>query len=81
VILDLLMPDMDGFQFLDRFREDPANQRIPVIIWTIKDLSSEEHRRLRSSAQALVLKRGGGTGSLTEELQRLVRPHDGSDGA
>jgi PAS domain S-box-containing protein len=72
VILDLLMPGMDGFEFLKRFRKIPAGRRIPVIVWTVKDLSSGERRRLRAAAQAIVEKTQGAA-ALIEELQAHVQ--------
>jgi CheY-like chemotaxis protein len=71
VILDLLMPEMDGFAFLRSFRLTPAGRRTPVIVWTAKDVTAEERERLESSAQAIVLK-SKGTAALVEELQAYV---------
>ncbi len=56
VILDLVMPGIDGFQFLDRFRRSPAGRQTPVIVWSGKDLTPAQQRRLRASAQAVVSK-------------------------
>jgi signal transduction histidine kinase/CheY-like chemotaxis protein len=75
VILDLFMPGMDGFEFLERFRAMPAGRGTPVIVWTVKDLTAEDQGRLAASAQAVVLK--GGTERLMEELRThvpLIRP-------
>ena len=71
VILDLVMPGMNGFQFLERLRSDPAGRRVPVIVWTVKDLTSEERTFLRASAQAVVNKGQGGNGILAE-LEAVV---------
>jgi PAS domain S-box-containing protein len=68
VILDLLMPEMDGFQFLDAFRADPTHHDVPVLVWTMKDLTSDEHDRLKRSAQA-VIRKGGGTSELLVALR------------
>jgi CheY-like chemotaxis protein len=70
VILDLSMPGMDGFEFLERFRGMAEGRGTPVIIWTVRDLTAEDHARLAASAQAVVLK--GGTGRLIEEIQAYV---------
>jgi CheY-like chemotaxis protein len=70
VILDLGMPGMDGFEFLERFRAMSAGRGTPVIIWTVRDLTADDHARLAASAQAVVLK--GGTGRLIEELRTHV---------
>ncbi len=46
IILDLRMPDMDGFEVLDKIRAIPDAQNIPVIVVTADDLTEEEHARL-----------------------------------
>jgi two-component system OmpR family response regulator len=73
VILDLCMPGMDGFGFLERFRGMPSGVATPVIVWTGKDLTAEDHGRLAASAQAVVLK-SGTAGRLMEELRACVPP-------
>jgi CheY-like chemotaxis protein len=70
VILDLLMPGIGGFGFLERFRGMPAGLGTPVIVWTVQDLTAADHARLAASAQAVVQK--GGTGRLIEELRTHV---------
>jgi signal transduction histidine kinase/DNA-binding response OmpR family regulator len=71
VVLDLLMPEMDGFEFLSRFRADPARRDVPVLIWTMKNLSEADQARLRCS-QSIVLK-GSGPTAIVEELRTLIR--------
>ena len=79
VILDLLMPGMDGFSFLERFRSLSNGLATPVIVWTGQDLTAADHARLAASAQAVVLK--GGTGRLIEELRTHVLANTpGTDG-
>jgi CheY-like chemotaxis protein len=48
VILDLLMPDMSGFDILRKLRADPATQSLPVLIYTSKVLSDVEKAQLDS---------------------------------
>jgi CheY-like chemotaxis protein len=74
VVLDLLMPKMDGFEFLERFRRTPAGRRTPVIVWTAKDLDAQDQSRLAALAQAVVLKREGGARPLIEELRAWISP-------
>jgi PAS domain S-box-containing protein len=59
VILDLLLPGMDGFAFLERFRLLPDAQDVPVLVWTVKDLSARERRHLLGAARAVIPKEGG----------------------
>ena len=67
------MPGMNGFEFLDRFQADPANRGIPVVVWTVKDLTRAEHARLRIDAQAILLKGQGGIMALVDELKLVLR--------
>ncbi len=80
VVLDLLMPGLDGFEFLDRFRSSPATRRTPVLIWTVKDLDDQERARLLRSAQAIVRKGHGGIPSLLEDLRRFLPTQPGAPG-
>jgi signal transduction histidine kinase len=74
VVLDLMMPGVDGFQFLDRFRAIPGCETTPVVVWTVKDLSKDELGRLRASAQAVVAKGAGAGLDLLVALEAFVRP-------
>jgi HAMP domain-containing protein/CheY-like chemotaxis protein len=55
-VLDLRLPDMSGFDLLDRIHEEPSLRDVPVVVFTGKDLSSEEETRLRTMAKSIVLK-------------------------
>lgn len=56
VILDLFMPDVDGFTLLEDMRADPAMRDIPVIIFTAGDLSEEQQTRLAEFSQEMLHK-------------------------
>jgi CheY-like chemotaxis protein len=56
VVLDLRLPDMSGFELLERLHADPAFCMIPVVVFTGKDLSLEEQLKLKSMAKSIVLK-------------------------
>ena len=73
VILDLMMPGMDGFEFLWRFRAQPSSRNVPVIVWTTKDLTADDQRLLKRQAQAIFEKGGGRPMLLVEELANLLR--------
>ena len=46
ILLDLMMPEMDGFEFIERYRENPVWHKIPIIVITAKTLTKEDHKRL-----------------------------------
>jgi PAS domain S-box-containing protein len=74
IILDLLMPTMSGFDFLDNLRSQPEHRDIPVIVWTSQDLTSQEKKRLEATTQAIVLKRHGDIALVLEELKANLSP-------
>lgn len=68
IILDLMMPEMDGFQFLEIIQEDANYQQIPVIVVTAMDLSADERLKLQGSVKRILQK---GSLSPQELAQRL----------
>ncbi|OUS08136.1 hypothetical protein A9Q96_01330 [Rhodobacterales bacterium 52_120_T64] len=46
ILLDLMMPEMDGFEFIEQYRENPAWHEIPVIVLTAKTLTDDDRNRL-----------------------------------
>jgi CheY-like chemotaxis protein len=77
VVLDLVMPEVDGFEFLARFRELSSCKKTPVVVWTSKDITIEDCRRLKNSAQSITSKDGIGINAVLRELQTHVgRPVD-----
>jgi len=56
MVLDLRLPDMSGFDVLERLRDTPALNDLPVVVFTGKDLSSEEDARLHTLARSVVVK-------------------------
>jgi HAMP domain-containing protein/CheY-like chemotaxis protein len=55
-VADLRLPDMSGFELLDRLQADPAFRDIPIVVFTGKELSAAEEARLRAVAKSIVLK-------------------------
>src|SRR5439155_26401207 len=55
-VLDLRLPDMSGFEVLDKIQTEPALQSLPVIVFTGKELSGEEEAKLKHAAKTIVLK-------------------------
>lgn len=56
IVLDLSLPDMDGFSLLETIHENDAYPNVPVIIYTARDLAREEEAKLRKYADRIILK-------------------------
>ncbi len=56
VVLDLKLPDMSGFEVLERLREESDARDVPVVVFTGKELSAEEDARLHTMARSIVVK-------------------------
>ncbi|MDP3310107.1 MAG: response regulator, partial [Polaromonas sp.] len=56
VVLDLRLPDMSGFELLEKVHADPDLVAVPVVVFTGQDLNREEQARLHSMAKSIVLK-------------------------
>ena len=69
ILLDLIMPVMDGFEFLRILREQPGCEAVPVVVLTAKDLTGDDRRRLRGANQVL----NKGAISMREVAERLRR--------
>jgi CheY-like chemotaxis protein len=81
IVLDLLMPELSGFEFLTRLRADPANRSTPVIVWTVKDLLPDETTRLAEHVRGVVQKgRHSGADALLRELHAVL-PANRREGA
>jgi CheY-like chemotaxis protein/signal transduction histidine kinase len=55
-VLDLRLPDMSGFEVLERLRDTPSLSDLPVVVFTGKELSTEEDARLHTLARSVVVK-------------------------
>jgi threonine synthase len=56
IILDLMMPEMDGFAVLEALKADPDTRNIPIVVVTAKVLTEEDHQRLNGHIEALLSK-------------------------
>ena len=73
VILDLMMPELDGFGVLDSLRSKPETANIPVIVATAKELTVDEKSRLQGQIQSLMLKGDFLNDEFLEEVRLLIR--------
>ena len=55
-VLDLRLPDMSGFELMEKLRSDQTLSEIPVVVFTGKELAKDEERQLRAVAKSIVLK-------------------------
>lgn len=72
VLLDLIMPEMDGFEFLDALREQPKYRALPVVVLTAMDLTEEDRRRLNGGVERILSKDGLDPDAALAEVRRLV---------
>jgi CheY-like chemotaxis protein len=75
IILDLMMPTMDGFEFMDQLRGRPDWQDIPVVVITAKDLTEEDRNRLNGGVERIIQKsnRDEMLRQLSREISRCVK--------
>jgi adenylate cyclase len=75
IILDLMMPKMDGFEFLNELRGRPDWQDIPVVVITAKDLTEDERNRLNGGVERIIQKsdRDEMLRQLTREISKCVK--------
>jgi CheY-like chemotaxis protein len=72
VVLDLMMPNVDGFEVLQRLRVDPTTRELPVIVVTAKDLTEEDRQRLSRNAQRVILKQAVPLEDLRDEIRDVL---------
>jgi signal transduction histidine kinase/DNA-binding response OmpR family regulator/HAMP domain-containing protein len=72
ILLDLMMPEMDGFQFVTELRKNKAWRAIPVVVVTAKDLTVEDRLRLNSYVERILQKEAYSREALLAEVRDLV---------
>jgi len=72
ILLDLMMPEMDGFQLVNALRERPEWRRIPVIVITALDLSVADRARLNSGVEGILSKNSFDPVQLVQLVRRAV---------
>src|SRR5574341_303471 len=73
VVLDLMMPEMDGFAVMDALKADPQTAHIPVIVATAKELTPDEKSRLGAQIQTLMQKGDFLNDEFLEEVKALIK--------
>ena len=77
ILLDLMMPEVDGFEFARRLRERPEWQAIPVIVLTAKDITEADRLRLNGHVEKIVRKGAWDRDALLREIGGLVTARKG----
>jgi CheY-like chemotaxis protein len=72
ILLDLMMPEMDGFELVEQLRQNPAWLKIPIIVLTAKDITVEERSQLQGRVQTIFQKGGYRREQLLKEIQELL---------
>jgi signal transduction histidine kinase/DNA-binding response OmpR family regulator len=78
ILLDLMMPEMDGFEFVAKLREHESWRSIPVILITAKDITPDDRKRLEGGVSRILQKGSYGREDLLAEIRRLVSVRTGT---
>ncbi|MBV8517581.1 MAG: response regulator [Acidobacteria bacterium] len=74
IILDLMMPGMSGFELADALRQRETTARIPIVVFTAKELTAEDRERLRHGVSGLVTKGSAAGARLIQAIRALETP-------
>ncbi len=72
VLLDIMMPRLDGFGVIESLRADPQTRDLPIIVISAKELTAAETLRLRESVSSVVKKQGFQGKKLAQEIHAVV---------
>src|SRR5262245_53691386 len=72
ILLDLMMPEMDGFTFMQQLRRRPDCRQVPVIVITAKDLTDEDRHRLSGEVARILGKDNMSRESLVAEVRQFL---------
>src|SRR5262249_45522931 len=72
ILIDLMMPEMDGFQLITALRDRSEWRRIPVIVITALDLTIADRKRLNSGVEGILLKNSLDPGHLVQTVRHVI---------
>jgi threonine synthase len=72
IVLDLTMPERDGFSVLEELKRDPRTSHIPVIVVSAKDITTEERRRLNGHIEAVYQKGALSPRAFVEQVVQVL---------
>ena len=73
ILLDLMMPEMDGFEFSEKLRQNKEWLDIPVVVITAKDLTKEDHARLSGNVETIMQKGSYSKKELMDEVGEKIK--------
>lgn len=74
IVLDLMMPGMDGFALLEQFKRRQHTRETPVIVVTAKELTSDEYHVLEGQIESLIQKGNFLSDELLDEIEQMLNP-------
>jgi len=77
IILDLMMPEVSGFDVVQQLRVHSEAMEIPILIFTAKDLTEEDRQKLEGHVKMIASKSGSGKEDLLRALERLGKTKRG----
>jgi CheY-like chemotaxis protein len=72
ILLDLMMPEMDGFEFMEALRQRQEGKQVPVVVITAKDLTEADHRRLNGGVERILQKGVTSQAEVVKQVRELL---------
>ena len=72
IVLDLMMPDVNGFDVVEALKEHPDTARIPIVVVTAKQITPEDRAKLNGYVSSIMEKSGFDPDSFTAEVRRAM---------
>ncbi|MBK6647916.1 MAG: GAF domain-containing protein [Anaerolineales bacterium] len=72
ILLDIMMPRLDGFGVIQKLRENPSTRELPVIVISVKELTEDESRMLKESVSLVMRKQGFDGAQLAQEIKKAI---------
>jgi CheY-like chemotaxis protein len=72
IVLDLMMPEVNGFDVVEALREDPETATIPILVVTAKQITDEDRAMLSGHVASIMEKSEFDSGRFTTELRRAM---------
>ncbi|MFL2527097.1 MAG: response regulator [Candidatus Azotimanducaceae bacterium] len=78
ILLDLMMPVMDGFEFLDKIKKMESKAEIPILVVTAADLNQKDLERLRGGVENIIQKSDMTRDQIVQEVSNLISSNSGT---